>query len=177
MKIPIHLFCIIAFCIANCAQAQFFQDGFESNTTVSTAAWPDLSGDYDPDNPAVGSWTVSEDGPQFAHELEVMGIHSNERVGRVVEGAEILRRLWNEDKVTHSGDYYKFKEVTALPKPIQIQVPIRLTINPKGQVAPKFLESILKRVAEHFDVWQTDAISPNQFRNRFRRIQRRTTRV
>jgi hypothetical protein len=66
VKIPIHLFCIIAFCIANCAQAQFFQDGFESNTTVSTAAWPDLSGDYDPDNPAVGSWTVSEDGPQFA---------------------------------------------------------------------------------------------------------------
>lgn len=99
-----------------------------------------------------------------------MGIHSNERVGRVVEGVEILRRLWNEDEVTHSGDYYKFKDVAALPKPIQKQVPVWLAINPKGQVPPKFLDRILKRVAENFDGWQTDAISPDEFRNRFDRI-------
>ena len=38
-----------------------FEDDFESNTTVSAAAWPDGSGDHDPDNPAVGSWSISED--------------------------------------------------------------------------------------------------------------------
>ncbi len=32
-------------------------------------------------------------GPQYAHELEVMGVTSRERVGRVVEGISILRRL------------------------------------------------------------------------------------
>ena len=46
--------------------ATVFQDDFDSNTTASAAAWPDTSGDYDPDNPAVGSWTVREDGPEFA---------------------------------------------------------------------------------------------------------------
>ena len=65
MRTLSYFFCLVC-CAANCANAQFFQDGFESNTTVSTAAWPDLSGDYDPDNPAFGSWTVSEDAPQFA---------------------------------------------------------------------------------------------------------------
>ena len=37
------------------------------------------------------------DGPQFAHELEVMGVKSNQRVGRVIEGIRILRRLWSEE--------------------------------------------------------------------------------
>src|SRR5918992_3255936 len=31
-------------------------------------------------------------GPQFATELEAMGVQSRERVGRVIEGIEILRR-------------------------------------------------------------------------------------
>ena len=37
------------------------RDDFESNTTASTAAWPDSSGDYDPDNPAAGTWSIDED--------------------------------------------------------------------------------------------------------------------
>ena len=40
------------------------------------------------------------DGPQFAHELDVMGVNP-ERVGRLVEGVTLLRRLWAEERVTH----------------------------------------------------------------------------
>ncbi|RKY07591.1 MAG: hypothetical protein DRP56_05465 [Planctomycetota bacterium] len=36
-----------------------FYDDFESNTTASTAAAPDATGDYDPDAASVGSWGVT----------------------------------------------------------------------------------------------------------------------
>lgn len=35
-------------------------DDFESNTAASSAAWRDLSGDYDPDHAAVGLWSCFE---------------------------------------------------------------------------------------------------------------------
>ena len=38
------------------------------------------------------------DGPQFVQELAVMGVKSPERVGRLVEGMAILRRLWSEER-------------------------------------------------------------------------------
>ena len=71
------------------------------------------------------------DGPPFAHELEVMGVKSHERVGRVVEGMTILRRLWSEARVTHQGKYYRFTDVELLPKPVQQPVPIYMAINPR----------------------------------------------
>ena len=56
-------------------------------------------------------------GPQFANELNNMGVKSRERVGRVVEGINILRRLWEDDEVSYSGKYYQISEVQLQPKP------------------------------------------------------------
>jgi alkanesulfonate monooxygenase SsuD/methylene tetrahydromethanopterin reductase-like flavin-dependent oxidoreductase (luciferase family) len=108
------------------------------------------------------------DGPQFEDELEVMGVKSHERVGRVVEGMMILRRLWSEARVTHEGKYYRFKNVELLPKPVQQPVPIYMAINPKEQrVDAATIDRILHRVAAHADGWQTDATSVETFRQRF----------
>ena len=108
------------------------------------------------------------DGPQFAHELEVMGVKSHERVGRVVEGISILRRLWSEARVTHQGKYYQFKDVELLPKPVQHPVPIYMAINPKeAHVDRVTIDRILRRVAAHADGWQTDATPVETFRQRF----------
>ena len=52
---------------------------------------------------AVCNGGSAQDGPQFAHELEVMGVASNERVGRMIEGITILRRLWSEERGTYQG--------------------------------------------------------------------------
>ena len=52
-------------------------------------------------------------GPLYAQELEVMGVASNERIGRLIEGVTILRNLWSKDKVTHRGKYYSFTDVFA----------------------------------------------------------------
>ena len=108
------------------------------------------------------------DGPQFAHELEVMGVKSNQRVGRVIEGIRILRRLWSEEQVTHQGKYFQFDDVECLPKPVQQPLPILIAANPKpGQADEATVDRILRRVAKHGDGWQTDATPVETFRQRF----------
>ncbi len=99
-----------------------------------------------------------------------MGVESNERVGRMLEGMRILRRLWSEEKVTHEGRFYQFQDLDALPKPAQARIPIWLAVNPKGDVKPELLDRVLKRVAKYSDGWQTDAITAEDFRERFDRI-------
>jgi alkanesulfonate monooxygenase SsuD/methylene tetrahydromethanopterin reductase-like flavin-dependent oxidoreductase (luciferase family) len=112
-----------------------------------------------------GGW---RDGPQFTHELAVMGVKSQERVGRLLEGMVILRRLWSEARVTHNGKYYQFADVELLPKPLQQPVPIFIAINPKEERASAaVIERILRRVATHADGWQTDATPVETFRQRF----------
>src|SRR5262250_2164905 len=36
-------------------------------------------------------------------ENEAFGVAAKERVGRLVEGLEVIKRLWSEDEVTHRG--------------------------------------------------------------------------
>ena len=117
----------------------------------------------------------AKDGPKFAHELEVMGIPSKERASRLVEGVQIIRRLWSEEKVTHEGKYYQFADVELLPKPVQNPVPIHIAINPKGEKAtPEVVERVLRRVAKYGDGWQADTVTPETFRSRFDRIKELT---
>ncbi len=115
----------------------------------------------------------ARDGPQFAHELEVMGVESHERVGRVVEGIRILRRLWSDEVVTHSGKYYEFADVELQPKPVQAHVPIHLAVNPReGEVDDETIDRILRRVATHADGWQTDSTPAATFKKRIDTIRR-----
>ena len=120
---------------------------------------------------AVCNGGSARDGPQFAKELQNMGVKSGERVGRVVEGIEVLRRLWSEDRVTHEGRYYRFSDVEVLPKPVQQAVPILIAANPKeGQTDEATIDRILRRVGTHADGWQTDATPVETFCTRFERI-------
>jgi alkanesulfonate monooxygenase SsuD/methylene tetrahydromethanopterin reductase-like flavin-dependent oxidoreductase (luciferase family) len=111
-------------------------------------------------------------GPKFATELRAMGVQSRERVGRLIEGITILRRLWSEERVTHQGRYYQFSDVELLPRPVQRPVPILIAANPKpGQADQATVDRIMRRVARHGDGWQTDATPVDTFRDRFCRIQ------
>ena len=100
-----------------------------------------------------------------------MGVESRERVGPVVEGIGILRRLWEEERVIHEGKYHQFSDVEMLPKPRQQLLPIYLAANPKpGQANEAAVDRILRRVARHADGWQTDGMPVGTFRERFYRI-------
>jgi alkanesulfonate monooxygenase SsuD/methylene tetrahydromethanopterin reductase-like flavin-dependent oxidoreductase (luciferase family) len=52
-------------------------------------------------------------------EFAVFGLPMAERVSRLTEGVEIIRRLWTEDCVTHHGRHWQFDEVTIRPRPLQ----------------------------------------------------------
>lgn len=52
-------------------------------------------------------------------EFENFGIPKRERVGRLVETVQILRRLWTEDSVTFDGRYFTLKDVRLTLRPVQ----------------------------------------------------------
>jgi alkanesulfonate monooxygenase SsuD/methylene tetrahydromethanopterin reductase-like flavin-dependent oxidoreductase (luciferase family) len=109
-------------------------------------------------------------GPQFAAELAAMGVQSNERVARLEEGIELLRRFWGAEPVTHRGRFYTFEDVQALPKPIQARVPIMIASNPPAGADPAVEERVLRRIARLGDGWQTDGTPAPIFRERWSRI-------
>lgn len=109
-------------------------------------------------------------GPQFAAELRAMGVPSNQRVRRMTEGIELLRRFWGTEPVTYDGDVYQFRDVVALPKPEQERIPIMIASNPAWEGDPAVEARALKRVARLADGWQTDGLPVELFRRRWSQI-------
>src|SRR5690349_5512442 len=62
--------------------------------------------------------------PMAAKELEIMGVQSRERPGRMEEMLQGLRLLWTEEHASFQGKYYSFTDVNLLPKPAQNPCPI-----------------------------------------------------
>ncbi|MCZ6615549.1 MAG: LLM class flavin-dependent oxidoreductase, partial [Chloroflexi bacterium] len=112
-----------------------------------------------------------QSGPIDALQLKIMGVKSPERVGRLIEGITILRRLWSEERVTHEGKYYRFTDVELLPKPVQQPMPIWIAVNPAETAEnERIIDRGLRRVAKYADGWQTSPISAEGFRQRFATI-------
>ncbi len=61
--------------------------------------------------PAVG---LGQEDPE---EYEACGVSKEGRVTRTEEGIRLMRRLWEEDSVTHEGEYYTCHDVSITPKP------------------------------------------------------------
>ena len=66
-------------------------------------------------------------------EFDSIGISKSDRVGRLVEGVRLLRRLWNEDDVTYEGRYFGVDGVSIDPKPDGVSIHL-------GGNAPKSVE-------------------------------------
>lgn len=52
-------------------------------------------------------------------EFAIFGVPMSERVSRLTEGIEIIRRLWTEEHVTHRGRHWQLDDVTIGPRPLQ----------------------------------------------------------
>ena len=50
-------------------------------------------------------------------EFEALGVPFNQRVGRLEEGIDVIRRLWTEDRVNHDGKYFKIDNLGISLKP------------------------------------------------------------
>jgi alkanesulfonate monooxygenase SsuD/methylene tetrahydromethanopterin reductase-like flavin-dependent oxidoreductase (luciferase family) len=52
-------------------------------------------------------------------EFEAFGLKVADRVPRMLEGLGLIKRLWNEDGVTHQGRYFNLREATSTIRPVQ----------------------------------------------------------
>jgi alkanesulfonate monooxygenase SsuD/methylene tetrahydromethanopterin reductase-like flavin-dependent oxidoreductase (luciferase family) len=113
----------------------------------------------------------SPSGAKWDTEFAAMGMATRERVGRMVEGIEILRALWTGEAVTHEGRFYRFADVRLNVTPVQRPCPIAIASNPMPPYADEAtIERALKRVGELGDGWQVEMSTPDEFGARWRRI-------
>jgi alkanesulfonate monooxygenase SsuD/methylene tetrahydromethanopterin reductase-like flavin-dependent oxidoreductase (luciferase family) len=56
-------------------------------------------------------------------EFQAFNVLKKDRVGRFVEGVEIIRRLWTQDNVSFRGRHFNLQDVSINPKPLQLKGP------------------------------------------------------
>jgi alkanesulfonate monooxygenase SsuD/methylene tetrahydromethanopterin reductase-like flavin-dependent oxidoreductase (luciferase family) len=104
--------------------------------------------------------------PMAAKELEVMGIASKERPGRLEEMLQALRVLWTDEHASFHGKYYFFDDVDLLPKPAQRPCPIYIAGTPRpSQIGERGVERSLRRIARYADGWMSNQIELSMFRD------------
>jgi alkanesulfonate monooxygenase SsuD/methylene tetrahydromethanopterin reductase-like flavin-dependent oxidoreductase (luciferase family) len=104
--------------------------------------------------------------PMAAKELEVMGIKSKERPGRLEEMIGALRVLWSDEHASFHGKYYSFDEVNLLPKPAQRPCPIYIAGTPRpSQIGDGGVGRSLRRIARYADGWMTNQIELAMFQD------------
>jgi probable F420-dependent oxidoreductase len=59
-------------------------------------------------------------GGEFPPEFAAVGVPVAERGARADEAIGVLRRLWTEDGVAHTGKHFSFGAVTIAPKPVRV---------------------------------------------------------
>ena len=106
--------------------------------------------------PAVGLGTEDE------REYEMAGVRKQERGARTDEAIGLLRRLWEENGVTHHSRFYHLTNVTIEPKPLfKPHLPIWIG----GRT-----EHAWSRVARLGDGWLPSAVTPEEVAEGIRSI-------
>ena len=81
-----------------------------------------------------------------------------ERIHRLDEAVEIIKRLWTERQTTFEGRYYRIKDAYCEPKPVRKPYP-PIMIGGGGE------KLMLRVIAKHADIWNTFG-SPELFRHK-----------
>ncbi|HLW69198.1 MAG TPA: LLM class flavin-dependent oxidoreductase [Candidatus Binataceae bacterium] len=69
-------------------------------------------------------------------EFEILQVPIKERLGRTLEGIEIMKRAWTGERFSFAGKYFNFKNALVRPKPVSLKGPELLW----GGMAPKSIK-------------------------------------
>ena len=98
--------------------------------------------------PAVGL------GQEEPEEYEACGVTKERRGPRTDEAIQLMRRLWEEDNVTHEGEFYSCHNVSVTPKPfLQPSTPVWI-----GGRTP----AAARRVGRVGDGWLVSSATPSE---------------
>lgn len=118
--------------------------------------------------------TPTKHGRIYRNEYDAFGISPTEKVARVEEGIEVIRKIWKEDNVSYNGKIYKFKDVTVQPKPVQKNCPIWIASNPRstGELEGEAgnIEANFERVGKYADGWMTTMVTPQEYDEDLRHV-------
>jgi alkanesulfonate monooxygenase SsuD/methylene tetrahydromethanopterin reductase-like flavin-dependent oxidoreductase (luciferase family) len=99
--------------------------------------------------------------PQEGGRIEgaLYGLSPRDRVARLVEWIQLVKRLWTEDKVTFVGQHYRCEGISIEPRPAaQPRPPIWIANNAQGKRS--LIERTHQRVIDHADGWETSLWDP-----------------
>lgn len=105
-------------------------------------------------------------------ELRAFGVKREERVGRMKEGVELLRKIWRDEEVVHRGKYYTLAGYNIVPKPVQKPPPIWIAVSPdREQVGDQIVDQAMRRVGLLADGYITMGVTAEEFSKRWRVIE------
>jgi alkanesulfonate monooxygenase SsuD/methylene tetrahydromethanopterin reductase-like flavin-dependent oxidoreductase (luciferase family) len=56
-------------------------------------------------------------------EFQAFGLNVSDRVPRMLEGLNLIKRLWSEDDITHQGRFFNLRDATSTIRPVQKPFP------------------------------------------------------
>lgn len=96
-------------------------------------------------------WNVTE------HEAYGIPLYApGERIRRLEEACEVVRRLWTEETVDYQGRFYQLTQARCEPKPVQRPTP-PFVIGGSGE------QLTLRVVARYADIWNYGGGTPEEF--------------
>jgi len=111
-------------------------------------------------------------------ELRAFGVKKAERVGRMREGIELLRKIWGDQEFTHRGKFYTLENYNILPKPVQKPPPIWIAVSPeREQVGDKVVDQAMRRVGLLADGYITMGVSADELGKRLRVIEQTASEI
>ncbi|MBM2806886.1 MAG: class flavin-dependent oxidoreductase [Deltaproteobacteria bacterium] len=111
-------------------------------------------------------------------ELRAFGIKKEERVGRMREGIELLRKIWGDQEFTHQGKYYTLDNYHIVPKPVQKPPPIWIAVSPeREQVGDKIVDQAMRRVGLLADGYITMGVTAEELGKRLRVIEQTASEI
>ena len=111
-------------------------------------------------------------------ELRAFGVKREERVGRMKEGIELLRKIWGDNEFSHRGKYYTLENYNIMPKPIQKPPPIWIAVSPeREQVGDKVVDQAMRRVGMLADGYITMGVTAEELGKRLKVIEQTASEV